>query len=373
MHEGYIYLITNNVNGKQYVGQTIRTIEERYKAHLRKSKNNKDNLYLYTAMNKYGANNFMVKEIEKIICSTKKELSQLLNEKEIYYIKAYNTRKPNGYNMTDGGILLTNTFEKKPVCTYDLERNLVDEFESISEGARYYNISQSDISYCCQRKKLNVVNGLIWRFKGDDYDVKTLKLRTRVVCQYDFAGNFIRKYNGIQEAKRITGINNISGCCNGKYKSAGSYVWRFLGDAFNKYELPKCYTIDMYDSSKNFIKSFSTISEASKITGIKSTDILRACNNDNATADGYFWVKSTDDISKKHLSSKSKRLLQHKNEKIYLFDTKNNLLNIYEDIYDASEQTGYSITKILDHCDRKYKICDYKYIFKYEQDVKQSA
>ena len=45
-YEGYIYLITNSVNGKQYVGQTMRSIKERYSEHIRKSRHNRDNLYL---------------------------------------------------------------------------------------------------------------------------------------------------------------------------------------------------------------------------------------------------------------------------------------------------------------------------------------
>ena len=30
---GYIYLITNLINKKQYVGQTVQTIEQRFKEH----------------------------------------------------------------------------------------------------------------------------------------------------------------------------------------------------------------------------------------------------------------------------------------------------------------------------------------------------
>ena len=74
MYEGYIYCITNKVNSKQYIGQTIRTIEDRYKQHLRKIKHNYDNLYLYVAMEKYGKENFWVHQVEKIVCKTRNEL-----------------------------------------------------------------------------------------------------------------------------------------------------------------------------------------------------------------------------------------------------------------------------------------------------------
>ena len=57
-YKGYIYKITNLVNGKSYVGQTIRTIEERWKQHIKDSKGNKDDFYLHRAIRKYGKENF---------------------------------------------------------------------------------------------------------------------------------------------------------------------------------------------------------------------------------------------------------------------------------------------------------------------------
>lgn len=93
---GYIYKITNIVNNKLYIGQTRKTIEERFQAHINKAKQH-TNRYLYDAMNKYGYDNFIPSEIEE--CD-----DSLLDEREMYWIAYYNTtNKQCGYNMTTGG------------------------------------------------------------------------------------------------------------------------------------------------------------------------------------------------------------------------------------------------------------------------------
>ena len=56
---GYIYKITNTINNKIYIGQTSKTIEERFKAHISKAKQH-INRYLYDAMNHYGYENFII-------------------------------------------------------------------------------------------------------------------------------------------------------------------------------------------------------------------------------------------------------------------------------------------------------------------------
>lgn len=93
---GYIYKITNKVNNKVYIGQTIKTVEKRFQQH----KNNSNKSYfsqivLYKAFNKYGIENFICEEIEEVP-------NDLLDKREIYWIDYYDSYF-NGYNSTLGG------------------------------------------------------------------------------------------------------------------------------------------------------------------------------------------------------------------------------------------------------------------------------
>ena len=106
---GEIYVITNTINNKKYVGQTRshRLNHNKYrpfgyigrfKDHVNEcySKKKSGSRYLNYALLKYDVNTFTCEKI--IECSLDK-----LDEYEIKYIKEYNTKYPNGYNLTDGG------------------------------------------------------------------------------------------------------------------------------------------------------------------------------------------------------------------------------------------------------------------------------
>ena len=94
---GYIYCITNKVNGKQYVGQTTQTIERRFIQHRSDARTGRRNSIIHNAIRKYGEENFTTEEIDS--ASSIDELC----EKEIYWIAKLNTLTPNGYNLTEGG------------------------------------------------------------------------------------------------------------------------------------------------------------------------------------------------------------------------------------------------------------------------------
>lgn len=105
----YVYKITNSKNNKVYIGQTVRTIEQRFKRHLNDALNNIIDTHFSRAIRKYGAECFHVELIDT--AKTQDEL----NYKEHYWINKYDSTNPKyGYNETDaiykcGG----NTYQSK--------------------------------------------------------------------------------------------------------------------------------------------------------------------------------------------------------------------------------------------------------------------
>ena len=90
-----IYKVTNKVNGKIYIGQTVRTLEQRKWQHLNAAKHG-CKTHFYNAIRKYGEDNFVFEVIDE--ASSIQELNAL----ERYYIAKFNCIK-EGYNMVDGG------------------------------------------------------------------------------------------------------------------------------------------------------------------------------------------------------------------------------------------------------------------------------
>ena len=95
-----IYIITNKINNKSYIGQSVN-IEKRITTHFWAAfKENLPsyNFHIYQAIRKYGKENF-----EWHILETLEEVDRVkLDELEKYYINKYNSYN-NGYNMNEGG------------------------------------------------------------------------------------------------------------------------------------------------------------------------------------------------------------------------------------------------------------------------------
>jgi len=86
----YIYKITNNLNGKSYIGLKSKTVEESEDYYG-------SGKLINQAIDKYGKENFTKEILERNIDS-----HEILNDQEIYWIKYIDTFN-KGYNLTKGG------------------------------------------------------------------------------------------------------------------------------------------------------------------------------------------------------------------------------------------------------------------------------
>lgn len=103
----FIYKISNTVNDKVYIGQTIRPIEERFHRHINDAMNNILDTHFARAIRLYGPDKFYIELLDT--ANTQEELTQ----KEHDYIQLFNSVE-DGYNETDamskcGG----NTYKSK--------------------------------------------------------------------------------------------------------------------------------------------------------------------------------------------------------------------------------------------------------------------
>ena len=86
-----IYRIQSKIDGKKYIGQTMKNLSSRISAHIRSKS------YIGNALRKYGLQSFDILVIDNA------DDRETLNEKERYWISFYDCKHPDGYNFTNGG------------------------------------------------------------------------------------------------------------------------------------------------------------------------------------------------------------------------------------------------------------------------------
>ena len=195
---GYIYKITNKVNGKAYVGKTTDTVQVRWKENLKDFKRKRcANHPLYRAIRKYGIDAFNVETIEEADLD-------VLSERETYWIEYFNTYS-DGYNATSGG-------DGKVLYDYDLIAKL------LREGRKHKEVT----------------------FVSKKYHIDYIPERNRIpVEQYDLEGHYIQSFSSYREASRWIIENNYTSdtSCRGvrshilkvanrKQKHAYGFIWK---------------------------------------------------------------------------------------------------------------------------------------------------
>ena len=209
----FIYKITNNINNKIYVGKTEYSIEKRFKEHCNDAfKERCEKRPLYSAMRKYGVENFHIELIEE---------TNNPEEREIYWITYYKGYE-DGYNATKGG-------DGKKLFNYEEIAKTLKQNPYPAEVAKQFNCSADTVRNIAKIFNIPVKN------KGNI----NLKTTAKTIYQFTKNNELINSFNSTVEAgqwcyenKKCATLNSgvrghIADCANGKRKSAYGYIWRY--------------------------------------------------------------------------------------------------------------------------------------------------
>lgn len=125
---------------------------------------------------------------------------------ERYLIKWYKLHN-NCYNVSDGGDYIMDT--SKAVLQYDRDGNFIKEWHSAREIHRELGIGYSAIQMACRSKgKRLTKTGYRFCYKEDNVILAEYQNKCfRPVVQYDLNLNKIAEYSSLEEASKVTGLN----------------------------------------------------------------------------------------------------------------------------------------------------------------------
>jgi len=224
-----IYKITNKINGKQYIGQSIFTLEKRWSEHLRSYRNGKTQ-YLYKAMRKHGAENFEIEQVMR--CVSEKDL----NEKEAFCVRIYGTFAPNGYNCTTGGNQYRLDEEsKKKIGAKKKGKKLSPE-----HAASLRELAQRSMNDPVMKMKFLIANGSKWFYV---YQAILVEKHNSQKPSKTAKGKLIGKWLNTIDCAKDLNINpkGISKNLKNKNKTYKGYIFEYEGELKNLESVSKFY------------------------------------------------------------------------------------------------------------------------------------
>lgn len=186
---GYIYKVTNKINGKIYIGQTIQSVKDRWYRHCGKSGISKAelNTHFKRAILKYGKENFTVETIE--VCDSTK-----LNDREKFYISYYNSYI-NGYNSTIGGQDGSKPFK----TSEEDETQIISLYNygfSLREIGREFNLDKTTVKGVLVRHNISIRTTRTYKLSSTDRinimnDLDLGLSRKEIINKYNISKSYL--------------------------------------------------------------------------------------------------------------------------------------------------------------------------------------
>lgn len=197
---GFVYLWTNKINGKKYIGSHIGSIDDKYIG---------SGILFQKALKKYGIENF-----ERTILETVDD-NKILREREQYYIDLHNASEDNSF--------------------YNIKSKVGGGFEHINNDPE---MQEKNVKRLKTRwKDRPHPRGMLgkkhtkenMKKTKDGWDKWAKENLLKPVEKYSMDDDFICEYSSLSEAaKSVKGsASNIKYTIEGKFKQAYGYKWKY--------------------------------------------------------------------------------------------------------------------------------------------------
>lgn len=387
--KGYtIYCHENRINGKLYIGQTrCQDLTRRWTG----GHGYEGCPHFYAAIQKYGWKNF-----SHIILRTGLTKTEA-DEYEKIYINFFDTTNPDfGYNIQEGGhhsstlsaegrqriverFSGANSPIAKKVAVFSCDGVKLGVYDTVTAAARAYNTTAGSVSDICSCKE-GSLKGHLFFFESDVHGLEKLPVellrkprdmrrRFLPVAQYDLSGKFLSSYGSIKEAASATGLRpaGISAVISGNKRTmVGGYMWRqFLGDCSdippysprkgsNKVSLSNNNVCMMDAHTREPIRVYPSVADASLDVGIPESDISRCLSTKSGTAGSFAWEYAGEYSSR---TGKRTRGVNLRTPVLQLDISTGNVVARYSSIAEASLKTGINRAYLSGALNGRYSTC----------------
>lgn len=286
-----VYLTTNKVNNKVYVGVHKTSTPEKFDNYLgcgvrTNSYKSKKEHPFQKAVNKYGPESFSRHTL--FICDTRDEAYEI--ESKIVTMSWVKSSK--NYNVALGGGSGSGTHSAKTIFCYTLEGDYIRSYDSIHEASIAAGIDRGSINHFLDGNSSHA-GGFMWSL------IKVLKLECFVdgniteIFQYSRTGEYITSFKSMNSAAKSVNAKNTSSivnCASGRRNEAYGFIWSY--DKIDKIlpTLKRNIPVIQMDMDGTFIQRHDSAKDAAlylkkSIRG----NITSCCTGNRKSAGGYTW------------------------------------------------------------------------------------
>ena len=331
MQKYIVYKTTCLINNKIYIGVHKTENPDIFDGYLGRGFIIGDNKYLknpiaplHYAIRKYGYENFN----RETLFIYEDEDSAYTKEAEIVDFDFI--QRDDTYNVALGG--KGRPRPAKKVYKFDLEGNLIEEFESALSAAKSIKTRVTSI-YNAIRDNGSLFNAL-WSYKNT-IDISQFNFRTsNHYYLYDSDGYFCNDFETAKECIEFlnTGNANLSRAVMSKIKINGFFISTEYYEKLQIVVTKLSGKLNRYTPDGKYIDSFNTINEAKQKLGLKLSSISQAIKL-NRICNGFRWTRTDNPSDIIDVPE-----IKNKKRKVVMKDESGEIIKVFESTAEAERQ-----------------------------------